>query len=108
MCSFKILHHSESGYVIRCQQCQHIHVAFGSTVMAFTLEEFYGFKKTVEEYNFHYSNLPGNNRKQIQLPTANRSISLLYSRNELEKLSSLLDHAIECLCKEKLFTFHEN
>ena len=108
MCVYKKLHHNENGYVVRCNVCQHFHVAFGSTVLAHTEDQFYDFIRTVDEYyeiNRFYSCRA---QKVVQIPTIARSITLVYSLEELRKLSELLHQASDKLDKEKLFAFHNN
>jgi hypothetical protein len=49
MCNYQTLYHGNAGYVIRCQQCKGIQLAFGTTVISFNLEEFECFKKMVTQ-----------------------------------------------------------
>lgn len=47
MCIYKKLHHNENGYVVWCTVCRHFQVAFGSTILAYTEDQFYDFIRTV-------------------------------------------------------------
>jgi hypothetical protein len=108
MCSYKTLHHCEQGYVLRCLHCQHLHVGFGTTVQAFTRDQFYEFKAVVEEqYALHRSDRE-RNRKQVYIATAAKAVTLIYSLRDLERLTELLEKADERLSIEKLFVFHDN
>ena len=108
MCSYKTLHHCEHGYVLRCEHCQHLHVGFGTTVQAFTCDQFYEFKAVAEEqYELHRLDRE-RNRKHIYIATAAKAVTLIYSLHDLERLTALLDKAEERLSIEKLFVFHDN
>lgn len=108
MCSYNNLVHSPNGYVIRCEKCQNLHVGFGTTVLAFSNQDFFEFYHTINEQIEEYRNITCTTSKQITIPTALRSISLVYSYNELEQLNILLQAAKEKLKKEALFNFNYN
>lgn len=102
MCDYKILHHSADGYVVKCLECGCLKLAFGTTAMAMDEEQFYEFKKVVCEYHENYKHCVSQAQKRIHIPTALPSVSLLYSLDDLEQLSYLLDEAHLSLEIDKL------
>lgn len=108
MCAYKTLCNTKDGYVIQCNGCDHIQVAFGTTCQTFTQDQFYEHIRTVDEcYNIHNLNA-FKDQKCITIPTVARSMSLVYSVNELKKLLQLLINGRNSLEHEKLFVFNEN
>src|SRR5688572_22384983 len=91
MCQYKIYHQSEWGYVIRCNGCEHLQLAFGTTAITFTFEQFDEFAETIREYHIAYRDDCFKDQKTIRIPTIAQSISLAFSVNEMEKLMQMLD-----------------
>jgi len=108
MCVYKKIYHNENGYVVRCGACRHFHIAFGSTVMAHTCDQFYDFIRTIDEHYNANRFCSCRAQKLVQIPTGLRSMTLVYSLEELRKLSELLHRASDRLDKEKLFVFNNN
>lgn len=108
MCGYKMLQHDERGYVTRCSRCRHLHVAFGTTVLAFTTDQFYEFAQQIEGYREMHRHTSCPEEKNIQVPTLLRTVMLLYSYRELDALYSLLADARKKLDHEQLVAFHEN
>jgi len=108
MCAFKTLHYGDDGYVVRCRQCDHIHIGFGTTVLALTYDQFLDFDRTVDEYYELHADDAQRHRKTIQIPTAARAVTLVYSPADLKKLARMLTKAKDRLAIEKLFVFHDN
>jgi hypothetical protein len=108
MCSYKTLHHSADGYVIKCNCCNKLQVAFGTTCMSYTEEQYRDYISLVDKYIENNKTAGCRDQKAITLPTVARSISLVYSLNELEKLRSLLIDGRNKLEHEKLFVFNDN
>lgn len=108
MCLYKKLHHTEYGYVVRCNECHHFHVGFGTTVLALTEDQFYDFMNTVDSYHDAHRHYYNADQKVIQIPTAARSIMLVFSLKEIEQLSTLLHTVSKKLDREKFFQFYKN
>ncbi len=108
MCCFKTLYRNDHGYVTRCDSCRHLHIAFGTTVLALNHEQFLAFAATVNSYYEANRRRSSRDQKNIQIPTIVRSIILLYTVNELEHFTHLLQHAKDALRKEQLFVFNQN
>jgi hypothetical protein len=108
MCCYRTLQKNEHGYVVKCNKCAHLHVAFGNTVMAFTTDQFHEFVRTVRDCNQANSNCTNRHAKMIQIPTAARSITLVYSINEIQQLLALLEKAEKKQNDDLLFNFCYN
>lgn len=108
MCGYKTLHRNEEGYVVYCQNCECMHIGFGTTVLLKSTEEFYEFGAQVEQYYHKEQDSEHPNLKTILISTSSDAVALLYSLNDLKKLKCLLNKAKERLTLEKLFVFHDN
>jgi hypothetical protein len=94
MCYYQELCHNDSiGYVIRCNECEKIQVAWNNLVMTFAQEDFvqfyYWVKKIRDEQPAHQNP----KLRNIMLPAPCRGIQLLLCIAELEEFASLLEHA---------------
>ena len=101
-CTYKVLHHTAEGYIVRCNGCNSISIGYGTTSIAFTEPQFYEFKAMVAEYYEAYKHSSNRNLKQVELSTAVRSIKLLYSVNELANIIELMEEAHASMAVEKL------
>jgi len=108
MCCFKSLVNNRHGYVVRCNGCSQLHIAFGNTLLAFTTDEFYTFVDTVADSYQTGKYYHDRDVKHIQIATAARSVILVYSTNELEAFLNLLNAAKKAICMESLFIFNNN
>ena len=108
MCCYKTLHKNEEGYVVFCKSCESLHVGYGNVVLSNTIEEFYSFEAKIDAYyrEHRYDLYP--DLKTISVNTSTRTITLVYSPNDLKKLSNILNKAKEKLTLEKLFVFNDN
>lgn len=90
MCQHEELVVNESGYVIRCRQCQHYQVFFGGIVLSLSKEEFFQMQQelsTVPEQPFSRIS------KSIMVATPKRGVHLWLSPAEIANLFQLLDEA---------------
>lgn len=108
MCCYKTLHKNEEGYVVFCKSCESIHVGFGNVVLTKSIEQFYSFEARIDAYSrdHQYDLFP--DMKTISVNTSTRTITMVYSPNDLERLSNILSIAKEKLTLEKLFVFNDN
>lgn len=105
MCNYNNLVHTEHGYVVKCSSCGHLHVAFGTTILRFTHDEFLTFVQEAELKLKANKNTWSKGAKSIQIETANKNIALIYSYKELKVFVSLLRSATDELSKEQLYNF---
>lgn len=108
MCNYKTLFHSESGYAVKCRKCGHLQIAFGTTAMAFTIEQFDEFHRTIEAMMEVHRHAAFRTQKSIQIPTAAKGLSLMYTPTELELLSKMLHSVNEKLGIEKLLSLENS
>ncbi len=101
-CAYKILHRNKYGYVIKCHECGHIEMAFGTTALMLTYDRFSEFTETLREYYEAYRHTAVVHQKVIRIPTPLHSIRLVYSLRELKRLLYLLEMAHATLAIENL------
>lgn len=102
MCNFKTLFHSEHGCAVKCRKCGHIQLAFGTTAMALTVEQFDQFLETIKDLRELHQHTMFPNQKCVNIPTAAKGLVLVYSLSDLELLNKMLDKVREKLEREKL------
>jgi hypothetical protein len=108
MCNYKTLRNSEDGYVVRCKSCDHIQVAFSTSIQSFTRDQFYDYIIVVEElYKRHRSN-PFREQKIVRIATAARAVVMVYNVDEVSRLLGLMIAGRNRLEREQLFVFNEN
>lgn len=94
MCQYHTLFRDEQqGFVIECNQCHKIQVAFGMMMASFSEKEFHRFRSYIRAKlgNSYADQNPG--EKNILLNTPSESLSLLFSYRELEGLHTMLEQA---------------
>jgi hypothetical protein len=108
MCCYKTLHKNEEGYVVFCKSCESLHVGYGNVVLSHSIEEFYSFEAKIDACRREYQYDAYPDLRTVSVTTCSRAITLVFSPNDLRKLSSILHHAKEKLTLEKLFVFNDN
>ena len=108
MCSYKTLKNNQHGYVIHCNDCNHIQVAFGTFVLSVTIEEFDGMVRSATDMHTRYRRHPGNDRKIIHMPTIAKSIVMVFTISELRTFLNLIIEGHRKLQYNQLFVFNEN
>src|SRR6218665_1699489 len=95
MCSYKLLVHKKSGYIIKCNGCTHYQVAFGTTLFSLQSEEFKPFFHQVNELKMITvpNGFPEQKRIRVELPCCNSSMMVL-NLNELGSLHALMEEAV--------------
>lgn len=109
MCQHKVLSHNQHGYIIRCIECDHFQIGFGTTVISFTPDQFTRFKKSAElQYILLKKDKSIPLRKDIDLPTFSENVQLMLNHAELVKFWDLIEEASVMLQLEKLLEPNEN
>lgn len=93
MCNYDILFHNQHGYIVKCRECEHLKLAFGTAALTFNEEEFYDFKHIADSYFHLHKDAACRTQKQIQIPTAHKAVALVYTLDELENLTEILEEA---------------
>jgi hypothetical protein len=108
MCSYKILNNNRYGYVVQCNGCNHIQVAFATVILSLTETQFYELIETVDNFYSCHNLYPFRNQKMIQLPAGDKAVTLVFSVNELKDFLYLLVEGRNKLQYQQLFVFNEN
>lgn len=93
MCQFTQLYFQDDGYVVRCKDCGHYQLAFGTVMLTLQKEE---FTKLVNACNRSLTAddlCAGQHVKSIYIPTPCAGMSLLLTNAELKQLTAMLDTA---------------
>ena len=94
MCSYKTLfHHDETGYVIHCQGCDSVQVAYGNVLLTWRRADFYGFCKYVKQMKDDMPCDERANHKSIVMPVPCEGVRIILSPRELDEWHSMLDIA---------------
>lgn len=93
MCNYKILAHNDNGYLIQCCKCQSFQLAFGTTVVSFSADEYAGFKYEMYEQKKVYKYDGFLQQKTIHLPLFVVNAAMVVNYNELLKLVELIEQA---------------
>lgn len=93
MCNTKVLEHTKFGYIARCNKCENIQVAFGTSAITLDEEQFHEFRETIRDYHEAYACKESPEVKDLYIPTEVPSISLVFSYKEIEILMEMLEQA---------------
>lgn len=93
ICKQKILSHNESGYVAMCSKYSHFQIAFISTILILTEEQFSEFASQVSNQLQYSERQTDENHKTFCIHTFSINTRLILSLSELRKLVYLLDEA---------------
>jgi hypothetical protein len=108
MCSYQTLFHSDKvGYVVCCNHCQQIQVAFGTVIINLALEDYASFHETVLRLKETYPLSDNPYLKKISVTTPFAGLMLYLTEGELSDLSEMLEHAdTELKSAQLLKLFH--
>lgn len=94
MCSYQTLYHNDkAGYIIRCEECARIQVAYGNMVMTFEREDFDTFHSWIKKIQANQQMPLSATVRSIMIPSPSQGMRLLVSYNELIELCAMLDEA---------------
>jgi hypothetical protein len=110
MCSYQTLFHDDnSGYVVRCIECEHIQIGFGNLMLTINVDEFNSFRYRLKKIMDEQSPAQKETVRCIVIPTPCEGIKLLLSLRELRDFDYMLEEAdteLQTSCLLKLFTDH--
>lgn len=93
MCEFQSLYFNDDGYVVRCKQCNCYQLAFGTTLITLTQQDFKAICKTAKykciEEDFSFSK----HSKCVVIPTPSCGLFLLFTREEAIRFNEILEEA---------------
>ena len=106
MCEFQYLYFEEDGYVVRCKQCGHYQVGFGSIMLTLADNEFQEFRKMVKYKCYEVEGASLAHKKGMILQTPSPGICMLLTEFETRRFSEILEQAdseVKALAIIKLF-----
>lgn len=108
MCNYKTLNANQYGYVVQCNGCNHIEVAFATVILSLTEDQFYGLIDTADSLYCQHNLHPFRDQKVIKLATDARTVTMALSVNELKDFLNLLIAGRNKLQYRQLFVFNDN
>lgn len=94
MCDYKILAHSQDGYVILCNSCGHYQLAYGTTAVTFEQEDFLNFCGEAAKLKTGTDCNGFEKQKRISLNIHSKCSMMILSYSELITLNDLLNEAL--------------
>ena len=110
MCDYQTLcYNNTSGYIISCNQCKTIQLAFGNVSISFFKSDFYGFQKWIERIWENTSTANASLLRNIEVPLPSDGVRLILNHTELNQLYQMLNSAvIEMQSLELISLFEKN
>lgn len=110
MCSYQTLFHDDNtGYVVRCNECEKIQLGFGNIMLTVSMDEFDSFRQWLKKILHEQVAVPKENLRNIMIPTPCEGVKLLLSMRELREMDHMLEEAdteLQSCGLLKLFTNH--
>jgi hypothetical protein len=92
MCRYQTLYLNEqTGYAVRCKECEKIQIAYGNVVMTFERSDFDVFHGWVKKIRLDQQQPVSRTARTIMIPSPGHEIQLLLSFSELNDFSEMLD-----------------
>lgn len=93
MCEFQTLHCSNDGYVVRCKECGHYQIGYGSTMLTLGDNDFETLCNVVMHKCAEEDCPSSNNCKRVIIPTVCKSMSILLTYKEALRFNEILQEA---------------
>jgi hypothetical protein len=93
MCTYKILSHTDNGYIIRCNQCSHYQIGFGTSIICLSDEQYLEFRNGMQEQFDCYEHDGFPFQKTIQLSTFSKNSCMALTLHELKNLTTMVEEA---------------
>ena len=92
--TLKILHKNSFGIVAMCKCCNEIQVRFGTTIINFSINDFYTFNKTFDEVRvlFDEGRIKDSSEK-ISFKTNLEGLSIHLTISQLKRVIELMDYS---------------
>ena len=88
-----ILHQTQNGYVLKCNCCNEIQIAFGNIILKNDYEQFITFKQCIDNVEINRTcdcQLPNNKQFVLKLPC---DMAIGFTKDEIIELRQLLAEA---------------
>ncbi|MBI3883600.1 MAG: hypothetical protein HY305_05135 [Sphingobacteriales bacterium] len=93
MCAFQSLYFDDDGYVVRCPQCSMFQVAFSSSMLTLSEEDFEALRKVVAYKCNQQEDAFSKNTKSVLLPTPSYGMYILLTKAEANRFNEILEEA---------------
>ncbi|HTF05798.1 MAG TPA: DUF6686 family protein [Bacteroidia bacterium] len=93
MCTYALLAHNSSGYLIQCKTCGHFQFAFGTTELIMTGIELDEFQAKLAKEKYPLSDCGAIHRKTIRVTVVDSKVALALSPYEAKELIDMIDEA---------------
>jgi len=96
MCDFQKLSFNEHGYIVRCNECSHYQLGFGTAMLTLSQADFRAFAELIEEKIFSVTENDITIHEEIKsvvIPTPYTGMCLVLTKTELQHLYTMLDNA---------------
>jgi hypothetical protein len=107
MCSYQTLFVDDNtGYVVRCNECEKIQLGFGNLMLTLSTDEFNSFRGWLKKIMGEQSPAQKETVRCIVIPSPCEGIKLLLSLRELREFDHMLEEAdteLQSSCLLKLF-----
>lgn len=90
MCRFKNWYSDENRYVIQCEDCLHLQVSFGTTMLTMDEKQYKQFAQMVLSKMDHQQPMQDTNCKCIVLQSHVDAVNLILSEHELMQLHDMM------------------
>lgn len=108
MCNYSTLINCGQGYVIRCEKCHRIQVAFGTSVLSFTRLQFEGYVVLVDDNYKQFRSSRCTDEKVVSIATPVSGVLTILTVRELCTLRYLLLEGRKKLMQDEFRSFSNN
>ena len=107
MCCYQTLYHDDViGYVVRCNECEHIQIGYGNLMLTINTNGFNSFRSLLKKIMYEQSPDQKETLRCILVTPSCEGIKLLLSLRELKEFNHMLEEAdteLQSSCLLKLF-----
>ena len=109
MCHYQTLYHDDNtGYVVRCNECEKIQVGYSNLVITFTTADFESFRWWLQKIKDEQHPSENMTIRNIMIPTPCDGMKLLLSLRELNEFTAMLEAADTELRSLQLIQLFDN
>jgi hypothetical protein len=108
MCKFKVLEHSEHGFVALCKGCNILQIVCGNVAIIVNEPTFNAFVKMINQFANEKQFVTDRELRNIYLESPCRNMHLVFSANELDMLNQLLSQASLLIQAQKMLAQQAN
>lgn len=92
-CNFEFLYSGEEGYVVKCIQCNHYQVAFGTTMLTLDEEAYAVFYRQIKYRALEFYSPEAYHSKCVIIATPDQHVHLILTPIELNRLYYMMGQA---------------